>query len=379
MIQNKPLRIAVFPHSIVSDWNHGNAHFLRGLIRNLQEMGHQVLSFEEDGNWSLSNLVRDHGLIPIQEFKRRFSFIEHRSYELNGRASLYSWLKELVADVDVCVVHEWNHPHLVRAIGEVAGQTGTVSLFHDTHHRALTEPHRLDAMGLESYSAVLAYGPAIADIYRSLLPEVEAIVFHEGADTDLFRPLDCPKRHDVLFIGNWGDEDRNDTTIRYFIEPGRALPHLSFALFGVRYPEDVLRAIRQAGIFWGGWLPNYSAPEAYAASKLTVHIPRREYVEALHGTPTIRIFEALACGVPLVSAGWRDESNLFEDGSDYVAVDSQAQMIEAVRWLASDAAARSRIGSQGRATILKSHTCRHRAEELVRIVRRLQRGGGQDE
>lgn len=371
MSERSPLRIAVFCHSIVSDWNHGNAHFLRGLIRSLQKLGHQVLAMEEEGNWSITNLVRDHGVEPLLEFRRRFPFVQQRNYVLNGRLHLRSWLSDLLAQVDVCLVHEWNHPDLVRTIGEMAAERGVVSLFHDTHHRALTEPHRLPELGLDAYSAVLAYGPTIADIYRSATSGPQVIVFHEGADTDLFRPLERPKVRDVVFVGNWGDEDRNQGTWQFFIEPSRALPHLSFALFGVRYPQEVLAALREAGISWGGWLPNYLAPEVYAASKMTVHIPRKEYVEVLRGTPTIRVFEALACGVPLISAGWRDDSGLFEEGVDYLAVDTPSQMLEALRWLASDPDARRRIGSHGRATVLQRHTCLHRAAELVEIVERL--------
>ncbi|MHB1161207.1 MAG: CgeB family protein [Chloroflexota bacterium] len=374
MADGSSLRIALFCHSIVSDWNHGNAHFLRGLIRNLQDSGHRVLALEEEGNWSVSNLVKDHGPEPLLEFKRRFSFVDHRSYILNGRSHLYEWLTGLLGQVDVCLVHEWNPPHLVRAIGETAARLGVVSLFHDTHHRALTEPQRLREMGLDAYSAVLAYGPTIADIYRSATDGPEVLVFHEGADTDLFRPLDRAKGRDVVFVGNWGDEDRNLATWRFFIEQSRSMPDLTFALFGVRYPAEVLDALRNAGVQWGNWLPNYLAPEVYATSKVTVHIPRKEYLEALRGTPTIRVFEALACGIPLVSAGWRDDSGLFQEGADYLAVDSPGQMQEALRWLANDADARARIGSQGRAAVLARHTCRHRAEELVRIIDRL-RGG----
>ena len=226
-------------------------------------------------------------------------------------------------------------------------------------------------MGLDAYSAILAYGPTIADIYRAATSGPQVIVFHEGADTDLFRPLERAKVRDVVFVGNWGDEDRNQGTWQFFIEPSRALPHLSFALFGVRYPQEVLAALREAGVSWGGWLPNYLAPEVYAASKMTVHIPRKEYVEVLRGTPTIRVFEALACGVPLISACWRDDSGFFEEGVDYLAVDTPSQMLEALRWLASDPDARRRIGSHGRATVLQRHTCLHRAVELVEIVERL--------
>ena len=86
------LRIALFCHSIVSDWNHGNAHFLRGLVRSLKKLGHQVFTLEEEENWSLSNLVRDHGMQPVVDFRRHFPFIENRSYVLNGRTHLYEWL-----------------------------------------------------------------------------------------------------------------------------------------------------------------------------------------------------------------------------------------------------------------------------------------------
>jgi spore maturation protein CgeB len=371
MSTGSPLRIALFCHSIVSDWNHGNAHFLRGLIRNLQQMGHRVVSLEEEGNWSFSNLVHDHGEEPLLEFSRRFPFIDHRSYVLNGHTRLAGWLSELLSEVDVCLVHEWNPPSLVRAIGETAARRGLVSLFLDTHHRAITDPGRIPLMGLDGYSAILAYGPTIADVYRSVVDGPKVVVFHEAADTDLFRPLARPKTEDVVFVGNWGDDDRNHTTRQFFIDQALAMPDLTFTLYGVRYPEDVLRDLHAARIRYRGWLPNYLAPEAYAASKVTIHIPRKEYLETLHGTPTIRVFEALACGVPLISAGWRDQAGLFTDGKDFLVVDTPAQMREALRWLTSDPGARERIGFQGRETVLSRHTCRHRAEELVGIVRRV--------
>jgi spore maturation protein CgeB len=113
------------------------------------------------------------------------------------------------------------------------------------------------------------------------------------------------------------------------------------------------------------------APEAYATSRITLHIPRKEYLQSLRGTPTIRVFEALACGIPLISAGWRDGTGMFEDNADYLVVDGPSQMAEAIRWLTSDEDARRRIGSHGRETILARHTCAHRAEQLVDIVQRI--------
>lgn len=369
----KGLRIALFCHSIVSDWNHGNAHFLRGLVRNLHRMGHQVAVFEEEANWSISNLVQDHGEGPVAEFRRRFPFIDHRSFVLDGRARMNDWISDLLDQVDVCIVHEWNPPRLVEAIGRHAARKGVISLFHDTHHRALTEAERLPQLGLERYSGILAYGPTIAEIYRASVSGPEVFLFHEGADTDLFRPLEQEKEWDVLFVGNWGDEDRNETTRQYLIEGAAGLPDAKFALFGVRYPPEVLEDVWAAGIEWGGWLPNYRAPEAYGRSRMTLHIPRKEYVQALRGTPTIRVFEALACGVPLISAGWRDDTGLFEDGADYLAVDTPSQMREAVRWLTGDEDARRRISVHGLDTVVRRHSCAIRARELLEIIQGLRR------
>ena len=77
-------------------------------------------------------------------------------------------------------------------------------------------------------------------------------------------------------------------------------------MFGVRYPDHVLDLLRNAGICYGGWLPNYRVPEVFARFKFTIHVPRRPYRDLLPGIPTIRPFEALACGIPLVCSPWRD-------------------------------------------------------------------------
>ena len=81
---------------------------------------------------------------------------------------------------------------------------------------------------------------------------------------------------------------------------------LNAVVHGVRYPQAALGELAAAGILYRGWLPNHEVPATFARARATVHVPRRPYVEALPGIPTIRVFEALACGIPLVSAPWRD-------------------------------------------------------------------------
>ncbi|MCL5025365.1 MAG: glycosyltransferase, partial [Chloroflexi bacterium] len=321
------MKLVILGHSIVSDWNHGNAHFLRGLARALHGLGHQVVFYEEEDNWSISNLVRDHGREPIHEFSSRFPFIEHRAYRMPGPDRIEAWLEAVVDGADACLVHEWNHPELVRAAGRLGGRNpGPAMLYHDTHHRAYTEPGTVRSLGLERYDAVLAFGPGLAEHYRQAYGLDNVVVFHEGADVDLFRPLERPKTADVVFIGNWGDEDRRRETVDFFLEPARALPQRRFALYGVRYPADLLKGLAATyGVEHRGWMPNYRAPEAYAESTLTLHVIRRQYAERLHGTPTIRLFEALACGICLVSTPWPDTDHLFEAGSDYALAASRQE------------------------------------------------------
>ena len=103
----------------------------------------------------------------------------------------------------------------------------------------------------------------------------------------------------------------------YLLEPVRALG-LRARIHGVRYPQEALQGLQGAGIEYAGWLPNYRVPAAFARYRVTVHVPRRPYVEALPGIPTIRPFEVLACGIPLISAPWNDCEGLFTPGEDFL-------------------------------------------------------------
>ena len=110
-------------------------------------------------------------------------------------------------------------------------------------------------------------------------------------------------RGDLVWIGNWGDGERSLELQHYLLDPVRRLG-LKARIHGVRYPAEALARVREAGAEFAGWLPNHRVPEVFARFRMTVHVPRRPYVEALPGIPTIRVFEALACGIPLVCAPW---------------------------------------------------------------------------
>jgi spore maturation protein CgeB len=268
---------------------------------------------------------------------------------------------------DVVIVHEWNDPGLVRALGELRKRGAPFRLlFHDTHHRSVTAAHEIARYDLSGYDGVLAFGSIVRDLYLRNGWARKAWTWHEAADARVFRPLPLAKEYDLVWVGNWGDEERTAELHEFLLGPVRELG-LRALVHGVRYPESALAALRDAGIEFGGWLPNFEVPRLFARARVTLHVPRRPYARALRGIPTIRPFEALACGIPLVSAPWEDSERLFQVGRDYLVARDGAEMRRILRAVLDDPHLSRSLAQSGRETILARHTCAHRADELLQI------------
>lgn len=361
------MRVVMFYHSLVSDWNHGNAHFLRGIVSELISRGHEVAVFEPASGWSRQNLTKDHGAAPILEFERLFPALRSRQYSLETLD-----LNRELDGADLVLVHEWNPHELVERIGRHRARFGGYTLlFHDTHHRSVTESDSMAAYRLEGYDGVLAFGECLRHIYERRGWARRAWTWHEAADTRIFHEYPQTKKtSDLVWIGNWGDDERTAELHEFLIEPVRKLG-LGASAFGVRYPTSAIEALGQAGIRYGGWLANYRVPETFSAYRVTVHIPRRPYVQALPGIPTIRPFEAMACGIPLISAPWDDVEGLFQTGLDYLRARNGDEMKRHLRALLADPAMAQELAGNGRRTILARHTCAHRVDELLDIVEQI--------
>ena len=358
------MRFVIFTHSLVSDWNHGNAHFLRGIATELLDRGHEVRIYEPRDSWSRTNLVAEYGPTAEDGFRRAYPQLESEFYE-GAEVDLDAAL----GGADVAIVHEWNEHGLVARIGEHHLRNRHYLLyFHDTHHRSATDPASMQAYDLRGYDGVLAYGGVIRDIYRQRGWARDAWVWHEAADVRVFRPLDhAAKEGDLVWIGNWGDEERTEQLREFLIEPAKTLG-LKTRVYGVRYPQYALDELAAAGIEYGGWLPNYRVPEIFARFRATVHVPRRPYVEALPGIPTIRPFEALACGIPLVSAPWNDRERLFRAGTDFLFARDGAEMKAHLVNILGNVGVARRLAENGLATVRARHTCSHRVEELLALT-----------
>lgn len=360
------MRVVIFTHSLVSCWNHGNAHFLRGVAAELLRRGHELRLFEPEDGWSRRNLVRDHGEAALALYREAYPALSSTAYRLDRLD-----LAQALDGADLVLVHEWNEPELVQAVGEARARGGRfVLFFHDTHHRSVTDPQAMSRYDLDGYDGVLAFGEALRERYLAAGWSRRAFTWHEAADVEVFRPLEAPAEGDLVWVGNWGDDEREAELEEFLLGPARDL-RLRSRVHGVRYPERGREALQRAGVEYAGWLPNHRVPEVFARHAVTVHVPRRPYVAALAGIPTIRPFEALACGIPLVSAPWRDVEGLFHPGEDFLVARTGEEMRGHLRALLADGAMRAALARRGREAILARHTCAHRVDELLALHRSL--------
>ena len=357
------MRIAYFTHSLQSCWNHGNAHFLRGVLSELVARGHDVRAYEPEGAWSLANLLADHGDEGLAAFRESYPELHSMVYAADTDPVA------LVDDAELVIVHEWNDPALVAAIGRLRSKGGRFTLlFHDTHHRAVSAPDEMKAFDLSGYDGVLAFGEALSEVYRDWGWGRRVWTWHEAADLRRFHPpAGEGERTGLVWIGNWGDGERSDEIVRFLLVPAREAG-LPLDIYGVRYPDEARATLAKHGAHYHCWAANAAAPGIFARHLATVHVPRRYYASLLAGIPTIRVFEALACGIPLLSAPWDDAEGLFRVGTDFLMVENGEAMTRALREVRDDADLRGSLVAHGLETIRARHSCAHRVDELFTIL-----------
>lgn len=363
------MRVVMFVHSIRSDWNNGSAHFLRGIAREFQSRGHQVAIYEPRQGWSATNLTREAGGAALEVYREAYPTLKPNVYILE-----HLDLDQVLADAQLVLVHEWNPPALIAALGRYRKRGGRFTLlFHDTHQRSITNPDEINALDLSGYDGVLALGEVIRERYLQAGWGHRVWTWHEAADTRIFFPRPEPvhyRKSDLIWVGNWGDGERTGEIFQFLLNPVRRL-NLKGHVYGVRYPRPGIVSIEQTGLEFGGWLANHRVARALADHRVTVHIPRHAYAETLPGIPTIRVFEALACGIPLICAPWHDSEHLFQPGRDFLVAPDGPRMTSMLRQVLHDQALATSLARSGRRTIEARHTVAHRVNELMAIVQQI--------
>jgi spore maturation protein CgeB len=361
------MKLVIFCHSLMSDWGHGAAHFLRGVVGELQAGGHAVDVYEPEDGWSRKTLLADQGQSAMVGFATRFPGLRSRRYR-PGEPNL----ERALAGADAVLVNEWTDPALVAAVAAHRASRGQYKLlYHDAHHRALSDRPGWETLPLDAFDAALVADRGLADAYAKRLARV--YLWPEAADLRVIdrreRGLEGGARQsELVWIGDYADHDE-DAMDELLLAPIRNLG-LRATVYGVRYPMRARVALERAGADFRGYLPDYAVPAALARGRLTIQIPRRADSDAPAGRSNPP-FEALACGVPLISGVREDTGDLFEPGRDFSIARSGREMASQISALLSDPARSRTLAEHGRATVRARHTCAHRIAELVAILREL--------
>jgi spore maturation protein CgeB len=343
------LNIVIIGLSVTSSWGNGHATTYRALIEALTNRGHQVTFLERDVPWYRDNrdLMKPSGwnveiYHSLQDLPRRFA--------------------PLIRDANLVVVGSYVPDGIAIAEWITAHAEG-ITAFYD-----IDTPVTLAGLdqGLEYLSAAMiprfdlylsfSGGPVpgmIEDTYGSPM----ARVLYCSADPDLYRPQPAEKQWEMGYLGTYSD-DRQPSVERLLLAPAKAIPDRRFVLGGSRYPADLTWPDNVERI---DHLPQHEHPSFYSRQRFTLNITRAD-MRALGFSPSVRLFEAAACGTPVISDRWPGIETVFEPATEILLVSDARDVIQILRELPEER--RLSTADRARRRILTEHTPDHRARQL---------------
>ena len=242
---------------------------------------------------------------------------------------LHPDLDAMLDGADVVLVHEWNDPTWSpRSAGNGSRAAAFQLLFHDTHHRAVSDPEAIRHFDLNGYDGVLAFGATLADVYAGWGWGQAAC--SSGTKPPTLRLFQPPAESSRRARAGSGSATGATASVapnsRSSCWPRQSDAGLPLDIYGVRYPDTALANLAAAGATTRLARQSTRAGGVRPPSSMTVHVPRRFYVTLLPGIPTIRVFEALACGIPLRRRRGTTRRACSGPGEDYLVARDGADM-----------------------------------------------------
>ena len=348
------MNIVVLGLSITSSWGNGHATTYRGLLRELARRGHRVLFLERDRFWYAEN--RD---MPEPPFCRTGIY-----ESLDALAS--RWTRD-VRDADLVIVGSYVPEGI--AVGEwVLEQARGRTAFYDidtpvTLARLATgDVDYVSTALIPRYDLYLSFtgGPVLARIERELgSPRARAL--YCSFDPELYFPEARPARWDLGYLGTYS-KDRQPVLERLLLEPARRWAAGRLVVAGPQYPPEVTWPANVERI-------THLAPREhrafYTSQRFTLNVTRADMVKA-GWSPSVRLFEAAACAVPILSDPWPGLDEFFVPGDEILVVESPDETLRHLRETPHDQ--RRALGERARARVFAEHTAAHRAGQLERYV-----------
>ncbi len=349
--------MTIFGLAVSSTWGNGHAALWRGLIAALLRDKHQVTFFERDVDYYAAH--RDLHQLPE-----------------GGRLVLYRHWVEVVAEArrtlaeaDMGMVTSYCPD--ARAAEELMGEAQVgVRCFYDldtpvtlARKRAGEDVPYIGPNGLAGYHVVLSYtGGGALTALREELGAQMATALYGSVDPDLHHPAEprAEYRGQLSYLGTYA-EDRQAALERLFVAPARRLPAARFVIGGAQYPQAFPWT---ENIFFVRHLPPAEHPAFYSSSRMTLNVTRAA-MASMGWCPSGRLFEAAACGAPILSDAWPGLDAFFEPGEEIIVANDTDDAMAA---LALSDAELTRIAARARERTLDEHSATRRAREMVAIL-----------
>ena len=348
------LTIVVLGLSLSSSWGNGHATTYRALLRGLAGLGHHVLFLERDVPW-----YAEHRDLPQPDF------CEFALY--SGPDQLRTSFGARIARADAVLVGSYV-PDGIAVLDLVLSIARGVTAFYDIDtpvtlaaldrgyctYLAPRQIPRLDLYLSFSGGPVLQ---TLSERYQARMPRA----FYCAVDETRYHPGDQACRWDLGYLGTYSP-DRQPAVERLLLEPARRLPDRCFVVAGPQYPDTIA---------WPGnverieHLPPSAHAGFYAEQRFTLNVTRADMIAA-GWSPSVRLFEAAACGTPIISDRWEGLTDLLPDGEAILIADDSRTVIEIL--LSLDDAARQTIAARAMAIVLAGHTGTARARELAQYL-----------
>ena len=339
------MRLVVLGLSLSSSWGNGHATTYRALLKAFAARGHDILFLERDVPWYAE--YRD---FAEPDYCRLAYYCD--------LADLERWRPE-IARADAVIVGSYV-PEGVAVARLVQAAAGGVTAFYDIDtpvtlaKLARGDFEYLSPEVIPGFDLYLSFtgGPTLRRIERDYgAPAARAL--YCSVDAAAYRPTGAAKSWDLSYLGTYSD-DRQPALERLLLAPARALQERRCGVAGPQYPDTIDWPANVERI---EHLPPAGHAAFYSASRYTLNVTRADMIAA-GWSPSVRLFEAAACGTPIISDRWDGLDSLFAPGAEIVLADTAADVIAA---LARDGTA---IGDAGRARVLAAHAADHRAAEL---------------
>ena len=342
------MKLVVLGLSLSSSWGNGHATTYRALLREFALRGHEVLFLERDVEWYRSNRDLPSPNWCRLEFYADLDDLKQR-FESELRESDWTIVGSYVpGGVDV---------------GSWATSTATNCAFYDIDTPvtlakiARGDFEYLSPELIRKYDLYLSFsgGPTLHKLEKMGSPRARAL--YCSVDAENYFPLKVSRKTDLNYLGTYSD-DRQPTLHQLLIEPAKQLSEMQFEVAGPQYPDSILWP---DNVKRTQHLPPKQHNAFYNASRWTLNVTRRDMIEA-GWSPSVRLFEAAACGTPIISDFWDGLEEIFAPGKEIWVARNPQDAVSILR--DCDEKTRQRSGEAARKRVLAHHTAAHRAREL---------------